>query len=225
MSQPDLITLTNPRSPASEAYRTLRTNLEFSSLDHPLRSLLVTSPTTQSDKSLTVANLAVIMAEGGRQVILVDGDLRRPALHEIFGMDNAVGLSDVICQANALLADDTAAWPLQETGIEGVRLLTSGPLPQNPSVLLGSPDMDKVIAYLAGQADLVLYEAPPVLAVTDAALLAARVDGTLLVVQAGGTRREHVQRAKDLLSKVNAHLVGAALTHARLDASVSRYYQ
>jgi non-specific protein-tyrosine kinase len=230
MTQPDLITLTDPRSPASEAYRTLRTNLEFSSLDHPLRSLLVTSPAAQSDKSLTVANLAIVMAEGGRQVILVDGDLRRPVLHEVFGVENAVGLSDVVRQANTWLADELSAqepieWPFQDTGVEGVRLLTSGPLPQNPSVLLGSPDMERVIAHLAGQADLVLYDAPPVLAVTDAALLAARVDGTLLVIRAGGTRREHVQRAKDLLVKVNAHLVGAALTNARLDTRVSKYYQ
>lgn len=220
MSQPDLITLTDPRSPVSEAYRTLRTNLEFSSLAHPLQSLLVTSPAAHADKSMTLANLAVIMAEGGRQVILVDGDLRRPALHEIFGLENKVGLSDVIRQADAL-----SALPLQESGVEGVRLLTSGPLPQNPSVLLGSPSMEKVITHLAAQADLVLYDAPPVLAVTDAALLATRVDGTLLVVRAGGTRREHVQRAQDLLARVNAHLVGAALTHASLDGSVSRYYK
>ena len=234
MSQLDLITVTDPRSPASEAYRTLRTNLEFSSLDHPLRSVLVTSPAAHAAKSLTLANLAVIMAEGGRQVIVVDGDLRKPALHDIFAVENRVGLSDVIRQADASAADASSAADalsatdtlsaLQESGVEGVRLLTSGHLPQNPSVLLGSPSMEKVIAHLAGQADLVLYDAPPVLAVTDAALLAARVDGTLLVIRSGGTRREHVQRAKDLLAQVNAHLVGAALTHANLDSSVSRYY-
>jgi capsular exopolysaccharide synthesis family protein len=223
MSQPDLITLTDPRSPASEAYRTLRTNLEFSSLAHPLKSLLVTSPAALTDKSLTVANLAVIMAEGGRGVILVDADLRRPALHEIFGVENSVGLSEAVRQVDVWSADRVSGLSLQESGVEGLRLLTSGQLPQNPSVLLGSPNMDKVIAYLAGQADLVLYDAPPVLAVTDAALLATRVDGTLLVVRAGGTRREHVQRAKDLLAKVNAHLVGATLIHASLDGSVSRY--
>ncbi len=230
MSQPDLITLTDPRSPASEAYRTLRTNLEFSSLDHPLQSLLVTSPAAQSDKSLTCANLAVIMAEGGRQVILVDADMRRPTLHQVFGVENAVGLSDAIRQADDLSTDGppSEAQPvlaLQETGVDGVRLLTSGQLSQNPAVLLGSPNMDRLVAYLAEQADLVLYDAPPVLAVTDAALLAARVDGTLLVVRAGGTRREHVERAKDLLARVNAHLVGAALTNASLDGSLSRYYK
>jgi capsular exopolysaccharide synthesis family protein len=225
MSQPDLITLADPRSPASEAYRTLRTNLEFSSLDHPLRSLLVTSPADQADKSLTLANLAVIMAEGGRQVVLVDGDLRRPVLHEIFGVENTVGLSEAVRQVDAWSSDPAPGLALQESGVEGLRLLTSGQLPQNPSVLLGSPNMDRVVAYLAEQADLVLYDAPPVLAVTDAALLATHVDGTLLVVRAGGTRREHVQRAKDLLDKVNAHLVGAVLTHASLDGSVSRYYK
>lgn len=223
MSQLDLITVTDPRSPASEAYRTLRTNLEFSSLDHPLRSLLVTSPTVHADKSLTLANLAVVMAEGGCQVILVDGDLRRPALHDIFGVQNSVGLSEVIGQVGSWSTGAVPSLPLQEVGVEGVRLLTSGQLPQNPSVLLRSPGIEQVIAHLAGQADLVLYDAPPVLAVTDAALLAARVDGTLLVIRAGGTRREHVQRAKDLLAQVNAHLVGAALTHAGRENGVSGY--
>ena len=218
MSQPDLITLTDPRSPASEAYRTLRTNLEFSSLDHPLRSLLVTSPGANADKSVTLANLAVIMAEGGRRVILVDADLRRPALHEIFGLDNERGLSTLFNDGGGLEI------PLQDSGVTGLRLLTSGPLPQNPSIMLGSSRMEEIIARLTEMADLVLFDAPPVIAVTDAALLAARVDGTLLVVRAGGTLREHVEQAKALLEKVNAHLVGAVLTNASLDSSVSRYY-
>ncbi len=217
MSRSDLVTLTDPRSPASEAYRTLRTNLEFSSLDHPLRSLLVTSPGANADKSVTLANLAVIMAEGGRQVILVDADLRRPALHGIFGLGNERGLS-------TLFDGDVPDIPLQESGVAGLRVLTSGPLPQNPSVLLGSARMEEIIAALTKMADLVLFDAPPVIAVTDAALLAARVDGTLLVVRVGGTLREHVEQARALLEKVNAHLVGAVLTNASLDSSVSRYY-
>jgi non-specific protein-tyrosine kinase len=153
-------------------------------------------------------------------VILVDGDLRRPVLHEIFGVDNDAGLSDLVRQDG-----DLSVLPLKPSGVEGLRLLTSGQLPQNPSVLLGSKRMDEVIAVLDQEADIVLWDAPPVLAVTDAALLAARVDGTLLVVRAGGTRREQVQQARALLEQVNAHLVGAALTHASLDSSVSRYYQ
>lgn len=225
MSQLDLITLTDPRSPASEAYRTLRTNLEFSSLEHSFRSLLVTSPAAEADKSKTVANLAVIMAEGGRTVILVDGDLRRPALHEVFGLDNEKGLSDLLRPGEraANSGTDLSAL-LQDSGVEGLWVLTSGTLPQNPSVLLGAPDMTQVIDLLTERADLVLFDAPPVLAVTDASLLAARVDGTLLVVRAGGTRREHVRRAQALLEKVNARLVGAALTNARLDGAFSNYY-
>jgi len=220
MPGPDLITLTDPRSPASEAYRTLRTNLEFSSLDHPLRSLMVTSPATNGEKSVTLANLAVIMAEGGREVILVDGDLRRPALHRVFGVSNDVGLSDLVRQDG-----DLSDLPLKASGVEGLRLLTSGRLPQNPSILMGSTRMDKVIAALTDQADLVLFDAPPVIAVTDAALLAAKVDGTVLVIRAGSTQREHVLRAQALLEKVNARLVGAALTNASLDSSVSSYYK
>lgn len=221
MPKPDLITITNPRSPVSEAYRTLRTNLEFSSLDHPLRSLLVTSPASAADKALTLANLAVIMAEGGRQIILVEGDLRKPELHEIFGVKNEMGLSDLVRENR----DDPAHLPLKDSGVEGLRLLTSGLLPQNPSVLLGSARMEHVIAALTDQADMVLFDAPPVIAVTDAALWAAKVDGTLLVIRAGGTEREHVERAKALLDKVNAHLVGAVLSNASLDSRLSGYYK
>jgi capsular exopolysaccharide synthesis family protein len=220
MSQPDLITLTDPRSPASEAYRTLRTNLEFSSLDHPLHSLLVTSPAANVDKSQILANLAVIMAEGGRQVILVDADLRRPALHEIFGLANDKGLSDLIRADN-----DSIDLPLQAAGVTSLQVITSGHLPQNPSILIGSPKMTELIATLTEQADLVLFDAPPVIAVTDAALLAAKVDGTVLVIRAGSTQRDHVVRARTLLEKVNARLVGAALTNASLDSGVSGYYR
>ena len=222
MPQPDLVTLTDPRSPAAEAYRTLRTSLEFSSLDHPIHSLLVTSPAADAGKSLTLANLAAVMAEGGRKVILVDGDLRKPALHQIFGASNELGLSDLILQEGNL-----DAVPLQATGVQSLHLLTSGRMPQNqtPSVLIGSARMGAVVIALVGQADLVLFDAPPVIAVTDAALLAARVDGTLLVIRAGSTQREHVLRAKALLEKVNAHLVGAVLTNASLDGSISSYYK
>jgi non-specific protein-tyrosine kinase len=220
MSQPDLKTLSEPRSSASEAYRTLRTNLEFSSLDHPLRSLLVTSPAPNVDKLTTLANLAVIMAEGGRHVLLVDSDLRKPELHTVFGLDNGRGLGNLL--------EEHGEWtdlPIKECGIEGLRLLPGGQPPQNPSVLLGTERMEQLIERLTGQADLVILNAPPVLAVTDAAVLAAKVDGTLLVVRAGGTQREHLRKAKALLDKVNARLVGAVLSNARVDASVSNYYE
>ncbi|HUT18175.1 MAG TPA: CpsD/CapB family tyrosine-protein kinase [Anaerolineae bacterium] len=220
MPQPDLVTLTEPRSPVSEAYRTLRTNLEFSSLDHPLHSLLVTTPADNADKIKTLANLAVIMAEGGRRVILVDSDLRRPELHTVFGVDNSAGLSELLRST-----DDRVEPPLRETGVESLQLLTSGQLPQNPSVLLGADRMRSVLDTLTSRADLVLLNAPPVLAVTDATLLASQVDGTLLVLRARGTQREHVQRAQALLQKVSAHLIGAVLSNASLDSSITSYYK
>jgi len=220
MPKPDLVTLTEPRSPVSEAYRTLRTNLEFSSLDHPLHSLLVTTPADSVDKIKTLANLAVIMAEGGRRVILVDSDLRRPELHTVFGVDNSSGLSELLRGS----VDDVVSL-LRETGVDSLRLLTSGELPQNPSVLLGTDRMRSVLETLAAQADLVLLNAPPVLAVTDATLLASQVDGTLLVLRARGTQREHVQRAQALLNKVNARLVGAVLSNANLDSTITSYYK
>ena len=214
----DLVTLTDTRSAQAEAYRRLRTNLEFSSLDHPLHTLLVTSAAPNEGKSETLANLGVISAQGGKRVLLLECDLRRPRLHEIFGLSNNSGLSTAVLDPHTPL-------PLQETEVPNLRVMTSGPLPPNPADLLASERMGAVLQALVEDADLVLLDAPPVIAVTDAALLAAKVDGVLLVVKAGQTKREQVQRAKDLLQKVNARLVGAAMTNAALDRSSYGYYE
>jgi len=214
-----LVTISSPRSPISEAYRTLRTNLQFVSLDRPLQALLVTSPGPQEGKSTVLANLAVAIAQAETKVILVDCDLRRPSLHKLFGLGHRQGLT-------TMMVDDKAMShpPLQETKVAGLRLLASGPLPPSPSDLLGSQRMDRVLTALKEQADMVLLDAPPVLAVSDAAILATKVDGVLLVVSAGQTRRDSVQVAKSKLEKVNANLLGAVLTNVPLDASLQRYY-
>jgi non-specific protein-tyrosine kinase len=214
-----LITLTHPRSPVTEAYRSLRTNLEFSSLDRPLRTMIVTSAAPEEGKSTTLANLAVTMAQAGKRVILVDADLRRPVQHTLFGLRDAPGLTNLVIDADA-----TREPPLQPTGIANLQLLASGPLPPNPSELLGSRRMTEIIAGLAERAEVVLFDAPPVIAVTDAAVLASRVDGVLLVIYAGKTRREHVEKARALLDKVNARIVGTVLTNVRPDASLQYYY-
>ncbi len=214
-----LVTLHNPRSPASEAYRTLRTNLQYVSPDKPLRTLLVTSPGAEEGKSTTLANLAVAVAQAERRVILVDCDLRRPTLHELFGLPQEKGLTSMILDDQAL-SDP----PLQETAVAGLLLMTSGALPPSPADLLGSQRMDKVLASLQGLADLVLLDAPPVLAASDATVLATKVDGVLLVVSAGQTKRENLQAAKARLEKVNAHLIGAVLTNAAIDPGLERYY-
>jgi capsular exopolysaccharide synthesis family protein len=214
-----LITLSNPRSPIAEAYRTLRTNLDFSSLDQPLASMVVTSAGPEEGKSTTLANLAVTTAQAGRRVILVDCDLRRPRLHELFGVGNDQGLTTMVVNEAAMKQP-----PLQETGVTGLQLLTSGPLPPNPAEILGSRRMAEVIELLTGQADVVFFDAPPVIAVTDAAVLASRVDGVLLVISAGSTKREYVRQAQTLLQKVNARVVGTVLTNVAFDASLHRYY-
>jgi non-specific protein-tyrosine kinase len=202
-----LITITDPRSPVAEAYRRLRTNLEFASLDSSLRTLLVTSAGPDEGKSTTLSNLAVSIAQAGRRVILVDGDLRHPRLHELFGLDNRQGLTTVVGQASGDI-------PLQESGVNGLRVLAAGPLPDIPADLIASPAVETLIATLREQADIVLFDAPPVVAVTDAAVLASKVDGVLLVINAGRTRREYAQRAKALLAQVHARVVGAVLTNA-----------
>lgn len=208
-----LVTLANPRSSAAEAFRTLRTNLMFSGMEKPLHTLLVTSVAQdvepQAGKSVTVANLAVSMAQGGRRTILVDCDLRRPFLHTLFSLPNERGLTTL------LLEGDLNRLPLAGVaGVENLAVLPSGPLPPSPADLLISRRMEEVIAALKSRADVVLFDAPPVTAVTDAALLASKLDGVLLVVNSGRTRRDDAQRAKELLEKIHVRLVGAVLTNA-----------
>lgn len=219
MSKTSLITLADPRSPAAEAYRTLRTNLTFSSIETPLTTLLVTSAAADSDlqsgKSVTLANLAVTLAQGGRRTILVDCDLRRPAQHALWEVANERGLSNFVLEGGEP--------PLASVAIDGLWLLPSGPLPPIPADLLGSSKMDSAIAALKARADIVLFDAPPVTAVTDAALLASKLDGVLLVLCAGQTRRDHAAQAKELLDKIKARIVGAVLTNAPVDSSARSY--
>ncbi|MDT8305261.1 MAG: CpsD/CapB family tyrosine-protein kinase [Anaerolineae bacterium] len=214
----DLITLTDPRSPASEAYRTLRTNLSFYSLDDPIRTLVVTSPTPNDGKSVTIANLAITMAQSGRRTILVDCDLRRPSLHTLFGVENEAGLTTMI------LNEEQEA-PLVQTGVDNLWLLPSGSLPPNPADLLGSRQVDRVLESLLEKADIVLLDAPPVVGFTDAAVLGARVDGVLLVLRSGRTRREHAERAKAQLERANVRVIGATLTDAPLESGPGEYYE
>lgn len=214
-----LITIVSPRSPISEAYRELRTNLEFASLDTAIRTIVVTSPGPDEGKSTTLANLAVTMAQAEKRVILMDCDLRRPCLHKLFGLSNDVGLTTLIVD-EAALSDP----PLQETAIPGLWLLASGPLPPRPPDLLGSRRMEKVIAALLERSDIILLDAPPIIAVTDAAVLASKVDGVLLVVSAGNTGREDARQAVARLEKVKARIIGAVLNNVELDTSLNRYY-
>jgi capsular exopolysaccharide synthesis family protein len=214
-----LITVSEPRSPISEAYRTLRTNLDFASLDKALKTLVVTSAGVGEGKSTTLANLAVVSAEAGRKVILVDADLRRPTLHQVFGLENDKGLTTAMMDESFL-----ASPPLQKTSVDGLLVLTSGPLPPNPADLMGSRRMEEVIAALGEEADQVFFDTPPVVAVTDAAVLATKVDGVLLVVSAGKTKRDYARTAVQRLEQINARLVGTVLTNVQMGAGFQGYY-
>lgn len=218
MSRPNLITLTDPRSQAAEAYRTLRTNLTFAALDKPIETLVVAPVASGEDKSALLANLAVTMAQGERRIILVDADLRRPGQAEIFGVPNERGLSTMIVEETALSNP-----PLVEVGLDNLRLLPSGPLPPNPADVLGSGKMEKVIAALKSRADIILFDAPPIVAVTDAVVLGAKTDGMLLIVSAGRTRQEHVQQAKDLLERAHVRIIGAVLNNAPHGVALGGY--
>ena len=214
-----LVTLSDPRSPVAEAYRTLRTNIEFSSLDRSLHTLLVTSPSPNEGKSTTLANLAVTMAQAEKKTILVDADLRRPSLHTLFGVGNEAGLTTMFVDSKSMQEP-----PLKDVGVPNLLLLPSGPLPPNPAELLGSKRMDSVLAALKERADMVLFDAPPVIAVTDAVVLGTRLDGVLLVIGAGQTKREHARRARELLEKVKVRVIGVALNNVSLDSALGGYY-
>jgi capsular exopolysaccharide synthesis family protein len=213
-----LVTARSPRSIAAEAYRTLRTNIQFSSLDTDLRTVLVTSAAPDEGKTTVLANLAITFAESGRKVIVVDADLRRPTLHELFGLNDAPGITDMIL-------DEQLEPPLQATMIPNLRLLASGPLPPNPSELLASERMSRVIGRLSELADVVLFDSPPASAVSDAAVLAARLDGVLLVVFSGRTRRDRARQAKEQLERVGARLLGVILNNARLERDAYAYHR
>jgi len=181
--------------------------------------MVLTSPGPEEGKSTTLANLAITIAQGGKRVVLVDCDLRRPSQHTIFGIPNGAGLTTMVREDRAMKEP-----PLQEVGVSNFWLLPSGPLPPNPSELLGSRRMEEIIATLLDRADMILFDVPPIIAVTDAAVLASKVDGVVLVFKAGGTKRDHAQRAKALLEKVNARLIGAVLNNVTFDVSLHRYY-
>lgn len=213
-----LVMLASPHSAAAEAYRTLRANLLLSGAGQPLKSLLVTSPATEAGKSLAVANLAVALAQGGRSTIVVDGDLRHPQQHDLLGVPLGPGLAQWLADGAPAAAPAPAP-----TAIPGLAVLPAGEVPERPADLISSRRMEALLAGFRDQADMVLVDAPPLIAVSDAALLAPQVDGVLLVLTAGQTRREHAQRAQGLLQRIGARLVGTVLVNAELDRSTSIY--
>jgi non-specific protein-tyrosine kinase len=213
-----LVTLEAPRSAPSESYRTIRTNVQFSTLDVPIRTVVVTSPGSGDGKSTLAANLAVTMAQAGKRVLLVDSDLRRPTLHQVFGVSNRVGLTTLLLD-ETLELDDVAL----DTHVPGLQILPSGPQPPNPSEVLGSRRMRRVLDQMRARADVVVLDSPPVLAVADGLVLAALADAMLLVVRSGHTRRATALRAKEQLDRVEARLLGVVVNGTPRDAEPVDY--
>jgi capsular exopolysaccharide synthesis family protein len=216
---PQVFSISQSRSLAAESYRTLRTNLQFSSLDRPLRSLVVTSAVATEGKTTTAANLAVVMAQAGKRVVLVDADLRRPSAHKLFGLSNRSGLTIALVEEPSALNGY-----LQETEVENLRLLSAGPVPPNPQELLGSQRMEELLHKLEDTADVVILDTPPTLVVADANVQAARADGVLVVVNTGRTRRAAVQQAVEGLRQVGANLLGGVLNMVDTGRGRSSYY-
>lgn len=215
-----VITIKNPKSPISEAYRTLRTNIQFSSFDKEIKVLHITSAGPGEGKSTTVANLAVTFGQAGKNVLILDCDFRRPSQHKIFNLPNIRGLT------NLLVEDLPLEELVQETKAERIHVLTTGPLPPNPAELVGSKKLGDFLKQLkeSTKYDIILVDSPPALAVADALLLSSHVDGTLMVLSACEVNRDLARQARDALLNVKANIIGAVLNRVKKNDSYSYYY-
>ena len=213
------ITISEPRSPTAEAYRTLRTNIRYAGVDKPIRKLLIASAEPKEGKSTTACNLSVVMAQNGQNVILMDCDMRRPTLHAFFGLTNHRGISTLFSAPN-----ENPVNMLQTTAVETLKVMTSGPLPPNPSELIGSQRMQAALSMICEYADMVIIDTPPALAVTDAAVLGPTLDGVLLVVRPGVTRRSGLRQAVAQFRQVNANLLGVVLNNIELQGKPYAYH-
>ena len=212
-----IITVSQPRAPVSEAYRSVRTNLQFSGVDKPLRTLLITSASPSDGKTSVVSNLSTVMAHNNKEVVVIDCDLRRPTIHKVFGLTNRLGLSDYFIRTT-----DRLTGVVKKTNTKGLSVITSGSLPPNPSELLNSSKMMDIINFLGTHFDTLILDTPPLLAVTDALVLAPRVDGVILVMDPTKTKRGAIRHAIEQLKRVNANLLGVVLNNIKVKRS--QYY-
>ena len=214
----ELIVERDPRSPVSEQFRTIRTNITYSNIDNPVKSVLFTSATPNAGKSTVAANVAIAFAQAGNRTLLIDGDLRRPTTHYTFEMQNVRGLSTAII--NELPLNELA----RETNIENLDVITSGPIPPNPSELLASKKMNLFMKMVTNHYDMVIVDSPPILAVTDSQVLSQLSDSTILVTNVDDNNRDSISHAKDLLEKADADIIGIVLNNKKMDSKKDSYY-
>lgn len=212
-----LISHMSPKSPISEAYRTLRTNVQFSDLDRDIQTIVFTSALPGEGKTTTASNYGVVSAKAGKRVLIIDADMRKPTLHRVFRQPNVRGLSD------ALLSEKTALTFVLPTDEPRLDVMTSGPIPPNPAEILGSKKMRALIDEVKEHYDLILFDAPPVGVVTDAQILASFLDGTIVILRVGKGDRKQAQYAVELLRNVKANVLGVVLN--RLPIHEGGYYK
>lgn len=214
-----LVSITSPRSAMAEAYRTLRTNLGFTAIDKPFRSVMVTSAAARDGKSTVIANLAVVTAQAGNKVLLVDCDLRKPVQHKLFQLSNQYGFTNCI-----LYQMDTAkaAQSIAGADMNNLKILTCGPIPPNPAEILNSDRTRQWWGQLADQYDYIFVDSPPVLEVSDASILASQLDAVMLVLRYGITRMDIAKQVQEQLGRANARLIGAVINQVKSGAE--QYY-
>ncbi|MGW5887056.1 CpsD/CapB family tyrosine-protein kinase [Priestia megaterium] len=213
-----LLAHNSPKDPVAEQYRTIRTNIQFSGADQEIKSIVLTSTGPGEGKSTTASNLATVYAQQGLRVLLIDADLRKPTAHYTFRLENHVGLTNVLTKQSKL------EQAVQGTEVPELFLLTSGPIPPNPAELLASNNMTELLKEMKEQFDMVIFDTPPVLAVADAQILANQVEGSILVVSSGKTDKEAAIKAKELLLKANAKVLGAVLNNRKMEEGSDYYY-
>ena len=213
-----LITYEDPKSPVSESYRSLRTNITYASADKKIKSLLVSSPQPGEGKSTTAANLAIAFAQLRKKTLLIDADLRKPVQHNVFDIPRGPGLAEYLVGE----VEDFIS-VLHSTKIENLSLVTAGGLPPNPSELLGSTRMSELVDDLEQKWDMIIFDSPPIVAVTDSSMISSEIDALIMVVKAGQTERAAVDRALDTISNVKSPLIGAILNGASQKTLVGKY--
>lgn len=213
-----LITREDPKSPLAEAFRTLRTNIQFANVENDVKIILVTSAAPGEGKSTVLSNLAVAMAQNGKKVLVLDCDLRKPVQHHIFELHNGMGLTHLLL--NKATLDEV----IRPTSVENLQIITAGLIPPNPSELLGSKKFGTLLAELSGQYDRILVDSPPAGAVTDSVILSRLVDGVILAVYTEKTKIEQIKYVQEQMLKAGANVLGVVLTHTPKKGRSYQYY-